>query len=37
MDDGILRSLKGSIVSEHKDIRFAKLVTPVDVSSDHPY
>jgi len=37
MDDGILRSLKGSIVSEHKDIRFAKLVTPVDVSSDQPY
>ncbi|OCL13785.1 hypothetical protein AOQ84DRAFT_224189, partial [Glonium stellatum] len=34
MDDGILRSLKGSIVSEHKDIRFAKLVTPVDATPD---
>ncbi|OCK77195.1 hypothetical protein K432DRAFT_334357 [Lepidopterella palustris CBS 459.81] len=30
LDDGILTTVKDPIVSEHADIRFAKLVTPVD-------
>lgn len=36
LKEGVLTNLKGRLVSEHKDIRFAKLATPADVSTYIP-